>query len=122
MTVKLAALAADPSRVADVAPQALPALLGELEALRSTIWAQLQAAAVLPPGPATPTQQRNDHPGADRLLTVTEVAIRLGVDRRWVYRRADALPFTRRLSRGTLRFSERGLERWQETRKGGARA
>ena len=119
MTAELSTLAANPSRVVDVAPEALPALLGELEALRATLWARLQGASV----PATPPHQRDGNPtGEDRLLTVGEVAVRLGVDRRWVYRKADALPFTRRLSRGTLRFSERGLERWKQTRKGGARA
>ncbi len=113
MTAELSTLAADPSRVAHVAPEALPALLGELERLRATMWARLQAASV-PHTPATPTQRNGD-----RLLTADEAAVRLGVSRRWVYRKAGALPFTRRLARGTLRFSERGLERWKETRRGG---
>lgn len=53
----------------------------------------------------------------DRLLTAEEAGKRLGVGRRWIYRHASTLPFTRRLTGGTLRFSERGLERWIETRK-----
>jgi len=48
----------------------------------------------------------------DRLLTVTEVATRLGVSRRYVYGHADQYPFARRLGPKTLRFSERGLEKW----------
>ena len=48
----------------------------------------------------------------DRLLKVSEVAERLGVSRKWVYDHADSFPFTRRLGGQTLRFSERGLERW----------
>jgi predicted DNA-binding transcriptional regulator AlpA len=115
MTAELATLAAAPSRVADVAPEALPALLGELEALRAVMWARLQAPTAAP----RTTSARREGNGEDQLLTADQVAVRLGVDRRWVYRRADALPFTRRLSRGTLRFSARGLERWKESRRAG---
>ena len=53
----------------------------------------------------------------DHLLTVEEAAERLGVKTRWLYRRADKLPFARRLSRKALRFSEAGLLRWQATKK-----
>ena len=49
---------------------------------------------------------------ADRLLTVTEAARRLGVSTRYVYGHAAKYPFARRLGPKTLRFSERGLERW----------
>src|SRR5437879_10181756 len=49
---------------------------------------------------------------SDRLLTVREAAKRLGVSKRYVYGHADEYPFTRRLGPKTLRFSERGLERW----------
>jgi excisionase family DNA binding protein len=79
-------------------------------------------ARVVPERLPTPTDSPPDHapPGGkapDTLLTVGEVAERLGVSNRWVYRNADRLPFTRRLTSGTLRFSERGLERWKETRR-----
>jgi excisionase family DNA binding protein len=53
----------------------------------------------------------------DHWLTVEEAAERLGVKARWLYRRADKLPFARRLSRKALRFSEAGLLRWQATKK-----
>jgi excisionase family DNA binding protein len=49
---------------------------------------------------------------ADRLLTVTEVAKRLDVSRRYVYGHIDEFPFVRRLGPKTLRFSERGLDKW----------
>ena len=111
MSADLATLATDPSRIDDVQAAELPTLIGEAEALRARLWARMQAtSAPAPPAPA----QRN---GKDRLLTSDEAAELLGVSRRWVYRKADELPFTRRLSGGTLRFSERGLERWKETRK-----
>ncbi len=56
-------------------------------------------------------------PGRDHLLTPDEVATRLGVSPRWVYRHAEEWPFTKRLSRKVLRFSEAGLQRWLEEEK-----
>jgi predicted DNA-binding transcriptional regulator AlpA len=110
MSAELAALAADPGRVADVEPAAIPVLIGEAEALKAALWARLQT----PPAPA-PTATNGK--GPDKLLKAEEVAERLGLkDRRAVYRRADSWPFTRRLGDGTLRFSERGMDRWQANR------
>ena len=45
----------------------------------------------------------------DRLLTVDEVAARLGLSKDWLYRHATKLPFTRRVGR-QLRFGSQGLE------------
>lgn len=112
MSAELGTLASDPSRIADVSPDALPALIGEAEALRARLWARLQAVSA----PVAPAPASNGNGGPERLLTAQQAAERLGVSKRWVYRRADSLPFTRRLSEGTLRFSERGLERWKESR------
>ena len=53
----------------------------------------------------------------DHLLTVDEAAGVLAVERTWLYRHADKLPFTRKLSAGTLRFSSKGLHRWLASRK-----
>lgn len=111
MSAELATLAADPSRVEDVGRDAIPALIGEVETLKARLWARLQAVEVAP----APTPSTNG--GPDKLLTAEEAAERLSVDKRWVYRKADSLPFTRRLGTGTLRFSSRGLERWKESRK-----
>lgn len=54
-------------------------------------------------------------PEPDRLLDVDEVASRLGVSRRWVY--GHRLPFVVRLPGRTLRYSERGLERYIERKQ-----
>ena len=54
---------------------------------------------------------------SDRLLTAAEVAERLNVPRRFVYDHHGKWPFTKRLDEGTLRFSERGLDRWLEHRR-----
>jgi len=53
----------------------------------------------------------------DTLLTADETAKRMGVSRRWVYRKAPQLPFARRTSRKHLRFSEAGLRRWLAAKK-----
>ena len=62
-----------------------------------------------------------DAPGVksdeDHLLTVDEVAEVLAVERTWVYRHADELPFARKLSAGTLRFSSNGLQAWVASRR-----
>jgi excisionase family DNA binding protein len=114
MSAEFAALAADPERVADLEPAAIPVLIGEAEALRAALWARLQAG-VVQVAPA-PTHDANG--GPDRLLKAQEAADRLGVDVRWIYRQSKAgkLPFARKLSGGTLRFSERGIEKWKERR------
>ena len=53
----------------------------------------------------------------DKLLTPNEAAALMGVNRRWLYRHAGDLPFTRRFGRKTLRFSEAGLRRWIAAKK-----
>ena len=62
--------------------------------------------------PDKPTVESHD----DHLLTVDEAAGVLAVDRTWLYRHADTLPFTRRLSTGTLRFSSDRLQEWVRSR------
>lgn len=105
----LATLLADPDRAATLSRGDVAEVLGQLERLRATLWCALTAPTV-PNGGAPEVEPA----GEDRLLTVKELAERLNVDDRWVYRRADDFTFTRRLSDRTLRFSERGLERWLE--------
>ena len=55
----------------------------------------------------------NGHSGdKDTLLSSGQAAALMGVSRQWLYRHAEKLPFTRRISRKNLRFSEAGLRRW----------
>jgi predicted DNA-binding transcriptional regulator AlpA len=62
-------------------------------------------------------------PEKDRLLTPEEAAEILNPAAnsansvRWLYRHANKLPFTRRIGRKNLRFSEAGLRRWIAARK-----
>jgi len=64
-----------------------------------------QATSQGPEASSTPDSE-------DHLLTVDEAAKRLNVQPRWLYSNHHRLPFTKRLSRKALRFSERGLLRW----------
>lgn len=61
----------------------------------------------------------NDPPSEaepDRLLTPETAAARFGVTKRWLLAHADEIPGFRRLSRKTVRFSERRLARFLEHR------
>ena len=53
---------------------------------------------------------------ADKLLTPEEAAAVLGMSTKWLYRNAPKLPFTRKLGRKTLRFSQVGLQKYLTTR------
>ncbi|PYJ66216.1 MAG: hypothetical protein DME76_17365 [Verrucomicrobia bacterium] len=79
-----------------------------IDQIRSVIREELTAAL------AGGTNNIND---TDTLLTVDEAAALLHVDPRWLYRHAAKLPFTRRISRKNLRFSEAGLRRWLAAKK-----
>jgi len=52
----------------------------------------------------------------DELLTTADAAKLLNVSEDWIYRRADHLPFARRLSRKALRFSRVGLLKWRKSK------
>ena len=73
-------------------------------------------APKMAPHPAVPVavQERDD-----RLLTVHEAAVILGTSVDWLYRNSKKLPFTRRVSRKQLRFSERGIQKYIARRGSG---
>lgn len=95
-------------------PEQLPEACGALAEAQALLQVrlvgtgQVNGQKLAPKAPTAPP---------DRLLTSEEAATMLGVDVRWLYRRADKLPFTRKLGPRTLRFSEAGIRRWLETRK-----
>ena len=97
--------------LAEVSPQEAPTLLGELERLKALLWIRM-----MHPSPNhrchSPIEREADH-----LLTPEEAGRMLGVTPRWLYRHGKRLPFTKRLSRKVLRFSEAGLRRWLATKK-----
>lgn len=88
------------------------AWLESLAEAEATIPARVVLQRLPETGEAPAPPQRAQEP--DRLLSVDEVAERLGVHRSWIYRRKN-LPFAKKVG-GSLRFSERGLTRWMESR------
>lgn len=101
-------LLADPALALDLPLPEAAAMLARVGALEAVLRCRL----------VTPAAANGRQPeSADRLLTPGEVGERAGLSVKQVYRRAKAWPFTRRPSPGTLRFSERGLERWMAGRR-----
>ena len=89
---------------------ALPDLLGQLEAIQARLWVRMLSG--------TPSKDAHKSlPPEDRLLTPEEAASIMGTPLKWVYRNSRKLPFTRKLSRKCLRFSELGLRRWMEAKR-----
>ena len=76
-------------------------LCGALEMLKVRAW----TAALTPNGVAVPRAAAAD---ADRLLTIDEASVRLGVTRDWL-RRRPRLPFVVKLSEGVVRYSASGI-------------
>jgi predicted DNA-binding transcriptional regulator AlpA len=109
---KNANLIGEPTRAANIPRSELPGIMGQVERLKATLWSQL----VRTPEPKT-TQPEPPMVKTDQLLTADEAAEWLAVTRRWMYRRADSLPFTRRIGKRTLRFSANGIAQWLESRK-----
>ena len=84
--------------VRELQPEELPALLGELEVVRTTSLMRLSQPAPQPQEP-------------DRLLYISEASELLGMSVKYLYRHADKFPFRRREGRN-LRFSSRGIEHY----------
>ncbi len=93
--------------------ETIPELLGELERLRAVLVARIVAGLITP----TLLSRRTDTLSQpDRLLTPKEAAHILGVSVRWLHRHHRSLPFSKKVSRKSLRFSATGLQRWIATR------
>lgn len=103
---KLGDLLAEPGKAGLVPPEAIPAMLADLERLKATLWARL----TLPCG-------NGQMPEADRRLSVEDAAAKLSVSKDWLYRHAETLPFTVRIGR-SLGFSHAGIEKYLKQRTG----
>ena len=108
VSVELAEVIADPERAHNVPREELPLLMAELK--RVEVMLQLRLNGPERPAPAQPRQQK--------WLTVDEVAARLKVDRRWVYKHARRWRFAKRISRKKLLVSDMGLANWMAVNKG----
>ncbi len=89
-------------RADTVEPEGIPDLLAEIEKAKAVLWQRLVTPSV-----------NGKAPGSDKdfRLTPDEVASRLGVTKRWVYRHREELG-GRRLSHRNLRFNEVGVRRY----------
>jgi hypothetical protein len=101
----LAALLADPSRVAHVPVHQLPALLTELASAQSRLAAVEGAVAARLLAAGAPQAE------PDRLLTADQAAERLAVIKDWL-RRRNTLPFVVKVSDGVVRYSTAGIARF----------
>jgi len=98
--VELADLLRDPARVAEIPPEAIPGILGDVEWLRAALWARMLTARnngqrETPEGPLEPKSQERQDKGrasaANSLLSVDAVATQLACKpstvRKWISRR-----------------------------------
>jgi hypothetical protein len=104
-TLTLADVAHDPAVINNLA---LPALI-DLRRQAGHLAVELDAAIAR--ASALAAQARPAQIEPDRLLSPTEAALLFGVKARWLLEHADEIPGARRLSRKTIRFSERALRR-----------
>jgi predicted DNA-binding transcriptional regulator AlpA len=110
MTFKLAEIIDNHERMNEIPPEAIPSILIQLASVQTALAVRLVRDPVVVNG-------RQEHVECDTLLTANEAAKLLSVSPRWLYRHWKQLPFSRRLSRKTLRFSQAGIRKWQQTRK-----
>src|SRR5262245_58317134 len=104
----LSSLLRSPASVAELSPELVQVLQAKLLGLQVALTSRLLAA------PARPS--KSEIVADDRLLTPLEASQVLKTSVRWLYRHANHLPFTRRLSRKALRFSEAGIRRYLAAR------
>jgi predicted DNA-binding transcriptional regulator AlpA len=100
-------LATDPARVSSLPPAALQAMLYRCLTVQSALMGALLAA----PAPAGVASADT----GDRLLTVPEVAARIGMSVSWVEKHTSNLP-ARVSVAGTPRWRKSDLERWIKNR------
>jgi hypothetical protein len=101
-------IADDPSRLQELPGRTLATLAARTAAIQAALaQQQIQLAA----------EPLRTAPASDRTLDADEIAVELGVDRRWVFRYAKRLPFIKRISRKSLVASESAVKRWREAQK-----
>ncbi|MGA7872947.1 MAG: hypothetical protein WCA22_18815 [Candidatus Binatus sp.] len=108
---ELASYLPPPALIAELNPQELASLIGQLEQLKALCWARLVTT------PVTTTKAKPDSAQPDRTLNAEEIAAELGQTRRWVFRHAKKLSFIRRTSRKSLTASATEVRRWRETQR-----
>jgi predicted DNA-binding transcriptional regulator AlpA len=106
--VELAEIISHPEKLAQIPRESIPPLMLQIASLQNALAARLLES---------PQKYAADPTEPDTLLSAEQVAPLLSVTPHWLYRHWKQLPFARRLSRRTLRFSEVGLRKWQSAVK-----
>jgi predicted DNA-binding transcriptional regulator AlpA len=109
-------IAKDAQRTIALPPEIATVLLGRCAVAQARLL--VAALTAVPSTDRTPGDDAHAHD--DRLLDVEEAAIRLGVSKDWIYRKASRLPFTVRLGPRRLRFSTKGIDKFIQHRQGRA--
>jgi predicted DNA-binding transcriptional regulator AlpA len=108
-------IANDPELAASISPEIARTLLARCLIVQSFLFVSALTPAALSGAIDQGAGDLND-----RLLSVAAAAVRLGVSKDWLYRRASKLPFTVRLGPRRLRFSAQGIDRFIHHRQGKA--
>ena len=98
--------------VREAPAEALPEIIGALEAAKAVAWARLTMSSTRSTG------NGNGRSEADQNLSIDEAARRIGMSKEWLYRHAAELPFATRVGRRLL-FSAHGLEQWNKRQRTG---
>jgi len=99
-------LITDPQRVNTLSPTEAMNVLVRISSIQICLVAKAASNG---------TEKKETKP-IDRLIDVKEAGERLGCSKDWLYRHADTLPFTKRLTPHALRFSEAGIEKYIKNR------
>jgi predicted DNA-binding transcriptional regulator AlpA len=100
-------LLGDPAKISALTMDAIAELRGQIAKLDTLLLSSLLTGEQPQPGI-----------DGDRLLTAAEAARKLGATEDWLYRHASTLPFTVRVGKKHLRFSETGIEQYIRQRTG----
>lgn len=106
-------LAQDPAKASVLPLDATEKLLAQTHVVQGALLGRLLAARANVPAGGNDQAESS----RDRLLSVKEVAQKLGLSEDHLYRHRDEYPFTVREGRRIL-FSERGIEDWIRRRQG----
>ena len=102
---KLQDIAESPALASGLPPDVVDALLGECSVFRGTLVNRILALRV------NGSSQTDRPTEGARLLNVREAAAKPGTTEDWLYRHAADLPFTARVGKKRVRFSDAGMDR-----------
>jgi hypothetical protein len=109
-------IAREPNAIVFLPRGAVVDLLAEVAAVQNTLVARLLSLDQREANAGYASAPAPD--GKDQWITITEASKHICRSRKWFYRRADELPFIKRISPKALLVSRQGLDRWIERQRG----